>query len=792
MKKKVKYKVGGSTSPIDMQSIGQTISMASGLASFIPGIGPAVGLGGSVLGSLLSNMTQPQKPKIPNYNNTAPFGFFTGGDLNALSSNAVEVTADNPQQVDSVENDKIALDHGEVVTEGKVFSNTLVDPLTNRSFAKLEKGIQKSKGKYEKYKASVGDTETNDDTYYDRLSKATFERQESLAKLMGLRNPDGTPVQDKPNGYRFGGKIKYNTGGPFSGTPVNYFTGTPPSMIDPLSTYGNYGPYAANTVNQSSTQYMLQGNPALQKWHTQDPMMTQGTPDATYQQLPRGGYTPPAPVPVPNFTSGKGVTSVLTPQQIEEIGRANYAEQLRKKPMDITAVPFTPLLQSWDPEYAKQKLLNFKAPESFPVSSTNTQFVTDQSLIPSLPGVNIPSSSYGFNTPGSSSVSVQELETQSEMARTKRLPLNLSTVPVGNIRSSYDPEVIAEEMARMKNTPLNLPTVPVGTVYPTSDPRYDASTDVSPNPLFKGDRPGTTLPKDFKFDPTGIIGSDMFMPTNIPSFTPSAGAVNVGEPMIPNAISNPNLAPKDLSNLVSEWDAAKAGVNEALNNANRLQAQDEKAKAAKSIMGNSGKLPWGTAGTAIGVLSNLAGILMNKQQPVNYENVGRPEYLQQNLALRRLNEGEQTAINNVMGQSAAARGQVNARSQQVRNANLANIASSAAQAVGNVRSQFANQESQTRQAIGARRTGIEAMNLQKNMQVDDINTRERDAQLSQNMKMADNIREALIEKQWAENKLNYNDILAKMMQTDNFKWDENTRQILFKIQEQEARKQGGK
>lgn len=679
MKKKVKYKVGGTTSPIDMQSIGQTISMASGLASFIPGIGPAIGLGGTALGSLLSNMSQPQKPKVPNYNNTAPFGFFTGGDLNALSSNAVEVSADNPQQVDSVENDKIALDHGEVVTEGKVFSNTLVDPLTNRSFAKLEKGIQKSKGKYEKYKATVGDTETNDDTYYDRLSKATFERQESLANLMGLRNPDGTPVQDKPNGYRFGGKIKYNTGGPFNYQPD--FTGInqdPQLLVNPWSQNSQITNWASSRMNSHMLRYGVPDNRDAISISDSDFNML-GAKDNDYMGVP----TNPAPA------------------------RNNPSFQL---PSGTPSLPFAAPL-----------------------------------------------------TDAQNKAADEALAIRNEMAARNRLPLRLDAVPVSP------------------------------TIKSTSDPSYDMSTSVTPNPFslpLTNDLPGTA---EFNLDPTGVIGSGLYSAATGVGTTSRSARVNMGPAILPTSINNPNLADKSFPDVISQWDAAKQGVNDALNAANKAQAEKEKESILKDIMGKGAKgLPWGTAGTAIGVFSNLAGILMNKQRPVNYENVGRHEYLQQNLALRRINEGEQTAVNNVMGQSAAARGQVNARSQQVRNANLANIASSTAQALGNVRSQFANQESQTRQAIGARRTGIEVMNLQKDMQVDDINTRERDAQLSQNMKMADNIRKALIEKQWAENKLNYNDILAKMMQTDNFKWDENTRQILFKIQEQEARKQGGK
>jgi hypothetical protein len=157
-------------------------------------------------------------------------GFAMGGDLNKLSENAVQVEADNPNMTDSVETDSIKLDHNEVVTGSRVFSDSLMNPHTGQSFAKDEEKNQKAKGKLEKLMGKIGEKEymKNEIKWYNKNSDALFQLQEQLATAKGLRNQDGTPKQgdDMPQAQYGGtgfklkqtnnvmaGKMKYNNGG---------------------------------------------------------------------------------------------------------------------------------------------------------------------------------------------------------------------------------------------------------------------------------------------------------------------------------------------------------------------------------------------------------------------------------------------------------------------------------------------------------------------------------------------------------------------------------------------------
>lgn len=142
-------------------------------------------------------------------------GLANGGDLEALSDNSIQVKADNPAMTDSVETDTAMLDHNEVVTGTRVYSDSLVNPNTGNSFAKDEERNQKLLGKFQKRQSKLGDTEYKDEEYLNRNSKALFDTQENVAQVMGLRNPDGTPKQE--GGMQFGG-IKKDP--PTKGNPI--------------------------------------------------------------------------------------------------------------------------------------------------------------------------------------------------------------------------------------------------------------------------------------------------------------------------------------------------------------------------------------------------------------------------------------------------------------------------------------------------------------------------------------------------------------------------------------------
>jgi hypothetical protein len=145
--------------------------------------------------------------------------YVNGGDLEAISNDSIQVDADNPSLTDSVETDKAFLDHNEVVTGSRVYSDSLINPNTGNSFAKDESRLQKILGKIQKNKERSGDTEYKDEEYLNRNSKALFETQEQVAQMMGLRNEDGTPKQE--GGMKFGGKMDPPKGNPIEEMILN-------------------------------------------------------------------------------------------------------------------------------------------------------------------------------------------------------------------------------------------------------------------------------------------------------------------------------------------------------------------------------------------------------------------------------------------------------------------------------------------------------------------------------------------------------------------------------------------
>jgi hypothetical protein len=105
-----------------------------------------------------------------------------------LSSNSLQVKG-SPSITDnnkySLGSRDIYLDHNEVVKDNMVFSNKLINPSTNNSFAKDAKSIEKALGKAEK-----GFTPEDKRTVemLNNRSKALFNSQEALASTMGLRD----------------------------------------------------------------------------------------------------------------------------------------------------------------------------------------------------------------------------------------------------------------------------------------------------------------------------------------------------------------------------------------------------------------------------------------------------------------------------------------------------------------------------------------------------------------------------------------------------------------------------
>lgn len=211
--------------------------------------------------------------------------YANGGDLQALSEDSIQVKADNPSMTDSVETDKAMLDHNEVVTGSKVFSDSLVNPNTGNSFATDEARNQKLLGKFQKKQAKLGDTEYKDEGYLKKNSEALFESQEQLAQMIGLRNEDGTPVQD--SGMRFGGmlgknKPRYANGGGYPDPDRKYLATMDLRTLVPNSIGG--ADYSSpilptsdiNPIPQNSAMAMLQSNIAIDDYTNNQRLLKSG------------------------------------------------------------------------------------------------------------------------------------------------------------------------------------------------------------------------------------------------------------------------------------------------------------------------------------------------------------------------------------------------------------------------------------------------------------------------------------------------------------------------------------
>lgn len=187
----------------------------------------------------------------------------------------------------------------------------------------------------------------------------------------------------------------------------------------------------------------------------------------------------------------------------------------------------------------------------------------------------------------------------------------------------------------------------------------------------------------------------------------------------------------------------------------------------------------GTLGTLTGLASNLIGIAQTKPSLVDYSPVGQRERSRLALARRGILAGRDAALSRSNLAARTAMGQAGGRSFQTRNANLRNIAVGQAAADANIQSQFTNRLSQFDVTAGQRDTAIDLANLQRRMNIDRINTQERDAVRTENLKQANNIRKLLIEGQFAQNHARRNRELTRLLETRNFKYDPSSGRIQF-------------
>jgi hypothetical protein len=652
------------------QKIGNTLSAVGPLASMIPGVGPLVGVGAGLLGSAISGISgsvNEQSEYLQEKNNTNRFGagmgFAMGGDLNSLSSQSVEVDADNPYMTDSVELPEANVDHGEVITGDNVFSDKIVNPQSGRTFAADEKMTQKNLGKFEKMKSASGDTEFQDDKYLKMNSKATFAKQEKLAQMLGLRNQDGTPVQSggmawggkKPK-YASGGKMNYNNGGPI--LPKEFKTN---ADVGKLVEY-MFGENNADNIKKLQQSIIDQGYDL------------KGGADGMLGPATRGYF---GTEEAQDFL----VNAVGQPQgplQVDQMGLGQSME------LGTGRLPgLTSLAGEGDP---------------YGLQGINDVALNDSKML-------------GYN---------EFKGMAGGIANADRDYLNMN-IPTGG--------------KEQQDIAFNNPG-PITGIH-----------QVNPNAF--------RLPENFQNLPPEQQGMAL---SQLGMITPSQGG----------DIENPSRTLGRYDVVENDTTGITTGITKGLGDGTGTDKNDP---TKIGLFDHQKDTPWGTAGTNVGMASNIINMLGLKPELVKYERIGDRQITQSQLALQERLSGKQEAMRRAQGQGQLAMSQLTNRSLQSRNANLRNISQGVSQSQAQIAGQFGNQIAQQRERLGQVITGVEGANLKTRMYQDDINTRERDAVRTERMKMSNNIRKLLIEKQFAQNHYKRNQILEKLARTKDFKFD---------------------
>lgn len=210
---------------------GQVLQGIGGIASAVPI--PGVAIGGAAL-SMLGGLIDKPAAQKPTYGTetTTRYGMATGGSMEPISPNAMEVTG-APNQTDgnqiNYKGQPINVDHGEVIDHSKdiVFSDKLFDPRSGKSFADTVKPMEKLIGKLSKMPSNINN---NTIKALEQQKQKVFQTQEQVAAALGQRNSDGSTVQPGQPAMAMGGKINsYVSGGRAKGR--KYYRGDPGNPI---------------------------------------------------------------------------------------------------------------------------------------------------------------------------------------------------------------------------------------------------------------------------------------------------------------------------------------------------------------------------------------------------------------------------------------------------------------------------------------------------------------------------------------------------------------------------------
>lgn len=596
-----------------MQALGAGISM-------IPGVGTAIGGAMNFIGNMVTASSQPSGQYKP-VQNTNQYGYqyggkmyANGGTLERLSGNAVKVDANNPGMTDSVETEEAKFDHGEVIEGDRVFTNSIQNPNSNRTFAKDAEVIQKLLGKFQKSKDQIQDTEYQDEKHLNKQSEALFNAQEQTATSLGLRNQDGSTIQDE--GFRWGGNKKsYNTGG---------LTG----LLSGLT-----GGKASGGSGSGCCQ------PACDDGASSEEAI----------------FSPPPPAAVPKLP--------VSAPQVEQ--------PLQQEPQTLYGGP--------NPSFKFG-------------GSKKKNYANGGPIVP---------------------------------------PLSMNFSQLGK-------------------DPFLLETEENAAVYPNRMPNLNQSI---PGLQFQGG-------KNLNFGPLSQEEQTNQDAQSLSPDTPSLQDLNAllnkkgTSPTYPNAEVEPSTQPDGTPEIT------QPGKKEGL-------------------LDWTKETPFGAAATGYGALSQLAGIAANRPSFVSYEDIGQEERRAFSDAGRRVMEGRAQAERRANEQELLARTNVGSRSLQSRNANLRNIAVGVTKAKADTAAKFSDRLSQIDLKRGQRMSQLAAINRQKDMQRDVINTQEIDAVKTENMKMSQNVRKMLVEAQLGQNSYKQNKQLTELLKTNNFEWDKESGQLKF-------------
>ncbi len=196
--------------------LGGVLQKLAPVAAAIPGVGTlgaaAIGAAGGLAGML--DRPTAANPSV-GYANRNPYGMASGGSMEQISPNSVEVTG-APGQTDgnqiNYKGQPVNVDHGEVIDHSQdiVFSDKLFDPRSGKSFADTVKPMEKLIGKLSKTPSNINN---NTIKALEQQKQKVFQTQEQVATALGQRNSDGSTVQGGQPAMASGGRMNYASGG---------------------------------------------------------------------------------------------------------------------------------------------------------------------------------------------------------------------------------------------------------------------------------------------------------------------------------------------------------------------------------------------------------------------------------------------------------------------------------------------------------------------------------------------------------------------------------------------------